>query len=411
MGEAPAEGSIGNRLRFMPWLGGLCLLTAPAIFLFLVLPILSDWHGAKHWDPVPATLLSVELETRAMRDGPAYEVVAHYRYRYGGRAWTGERVSLAPGGDRIGNFQRRLAEQLARAGVQGDPVTVYVNPADPAEAVINRDLRYGLLGTYLLFVLLLPVVGTGLLVAARNERAAPLDPSPASPDQPWLATAAWARPTVVSGWRVPLQIAWVAVLCWWLVWGTITVYLRDEILTGGLPGLGVLLADLAGIGMLARVMTLSLGRRRFGRLTLHLDPHPGAIGGDVGGWFDLPLPHDPTHRFLLTLACETVTRIRDGRATFDVQTVWQEQREFSSVATPDGLTRVAFRFAVPAGLPPSSPPAAGFHRWLLAARADLPGFDLVADFELPVFATGARSTTAARVTGGLLDGGVRHGRR
>lgn len=411
MGESPAGGPIDSLYRYMPWLGGLCLLTGPAIFLFLVLPILNDWHAAKHWEPVPATLLSVELKTRATRDGPAYEVVARYRYRYGGRERIGERVSLAPGGDGIGDFQRRLAEELERAEARGDPVAVYVNPADPAEAVINRDLRYGLLGTYLLFVLLLPVVGTGLLVAARSERVTPLDPSPASPDRPWLANAAWVRPTVVSGWRVPLQIAWVAVLCWWLVWATVSAYLREEILAGSVHGLLVLLADLAGIGMLAWVATRSLGRRRFGRLTLHLDPHPGAIGGDVGGWFDLPLAHDPAHRFLLTLACETVTRIREGRATFDVQTVWQEQREFSSVATPDGLTRVAFRFVVPAGLPPSSLPAAEFHRWVLEARADLPGFDLIADFELPVFATGARSATAARVTGGLLEGGVRHGRR
>lgn len=410
MSQRPGEGSIDSMLRFMPWLGGLCLLIGPGIFLFFVLPILNDWHAAKHWEPVPATLLSAGLETRATRDGTTCEAVARYRYRYGGRERIGERVSLAAWGDDIGDFQRRLASELERAEARGDPVTVYVNPADPAQAVINRDLRFGLVAVYLLFVLLMPVTGVGLLAVARNERTDFRDPGIVPPDQPWLARRAWASPSVAAGSQVPMQIAWAATLCWLLVWATMSAYLLDEILAGNTPGIVVLLADAAGLGMLAWATTMSLGQQRFGRVLLQMDPHPGAIGGDVGGWFDLPLVHDPAHRFVLTLHCEAVTRVREGRATFDAETVWSECREFASTATADGLTRVCFRFAVPAGLPPSSPPAAGFHRWTLDVSAALPGVDLARSFELPVFATGMTSRVAARVTGGLLEGGARHGR-
>lgn len=388
--------------QFMPWLGVLSLLMGLGIFLFMVLPVLDDWHDARDWEPVEATLLRVALETHPGSDRTTYEAVARYRYRYGGRERTGDRVAIASGGDNIGGFQENLYRQLEQARARGETVTAWVNPLDPAEAVLNRDLRFELILVYLLFVALLPVTGIVLLTLGLGERDDPFDPSRAPPDRPWLGRASWSRPLVASGSEMPLVVAWSVPVVWLAIWGTTAVYLVDEILAMSLAGAGSLVALLAGVGLAGWAVWKTLGQRRFGVLQLQMDPHPGAIGGDVAGEIDLPLLHDPAIRFAMELQCLEVTRVREGRATFDERILWQDRRAFGGVATPEGLTRVPFRFAVPDGLPASSPPGETFHRWVLLVGADLRGVDLERRFELPVFPTGERSRRHARIEGRSL---------
>jgi hypothetical protein len=63
-----------------------------------------------------------------------------YEYDVRGRKVRGNRVSI---GDDLGNFQ--VEETLARYPV-GTPVTVYYNPRDPKEAVLERDPPQHLVG-------------------------------------------------------------------------------------------------------------------------------------------------------------------------------------------------------------------------------------------------------------------------
>lgn len=395
----PDNDPYARTTQFMPWLGGLLLLMGLGIFLFMVLPVLDDWHDARDWEPVEATLVSAGLETEAGRDGATWEAVARYRYRYGGRGYSGDRVSLGHGSDNIGHFQQDLARRLERALARGEPVTAWVNPADPRESVLNRDLRFELILVYLLFVVLLPITGIALIAWAMTERNDPFDPSRAPPDRPWLGRASWSRPQVASGSRMPPAVVWSVPGTWWLIWGTMAVYLADEIRQFSLPGAGVVLALLAGAALVGWAVWMTLRDRRFGVLLLQMDPHPGAIGGDVAGQIDLPLLHDPSQVFELELRCLAETHVREGRATSEEAEVWSDRRAFAPVPTAEGLVRVPFRFAVPAGLPPSSPPAASFHRWTLAIRAELPGVDLDREFELPVFPTGGKSARYGRLSG------------
>lgn len=167
-----------------------------ALFVFLVLPPLLDWRAAQSWVPVQAELLYAGLQTHSDSDGgDTWEATARYRYEFAAGHWEGDRVALNRGADNIGSFQQDLATRLGMAFAVGEPVTVYVNPRDPREAIINRELRPGLMLLMGLFSLVFALVGLGIMAAGVfTPRATPATAAsagaastatPAALPQPW----------------------------------------------------------------------------------------------------------------------------------------------------------------------------------------------------------------------------------
>lgn len=150
------------------WVMGLFALPFAAVgvgmLLLSALPTLYDWSRMQFWQPVNATLLAASLNSSRSSKSTSYHVTARYRYEVAGRAYEGERVAISGGGDNVGDFQEALGERLEQALRAGQPVQVWVNPSHPADAVIDRSLRPGLLAFKMVFVVLFGGVGVGLLV-------------------------------------------------------------------------------------------------------------------------------------------------------------------------------------------------------------------------------------------------------
>lgn len=365
---------------------------------WLVLPALLDWYAMKSWVPVQAEVLSAELEVHR-GDSTTYSVNARYRYEYAANTWENDRVAIMDGSDNFGDFHQALAAQLEAARDAGRPVTVYVDPRAPANAVIVRDLRGGQVTLLSLFGLLFAAVGIGLIAfgfwsGRRREQVEPVEDG----QRPWLARRAWAQPVVRSGGRAGAVVAWVFALFWCGISGAATLAAWDDIAGGDRGALFILLFDGIGVALLVWAVHATLSARRFGELTLMLDPHPGAIGGDVGGYVDLPLPFDATRAIEVTLSCVRVYTRRSGnKSETRREPVYSDTRHFLGEPAPDGGTRLHFCFAVPGGLPVSSPPSSEYHAWAIDLACALPGVDLARRFDIPVFATGSKMALAARV--------------
>ncbi len=150
------------------WVMGLFALPFAAVgvgmLLLSVLPTLYDWSRMQFWQPVNATLLAASLNSSRSSKSTSYHVTARYRYEVAGRVYEGERVAISGGGDNVGDFQEALGERLEQALRAGQPVRVWVNPSRPADAVIDRSLRPGLLAFKMVFVVVFGGAGVGLLV-------------------------------------------------------------------------------------------------------------------------------------------------------------------------------------------------------------------------------------------------------
>jgi hypothetical protein len=111
-------------LAFFGGLGGLGLwFTAESIYQGL---------RARDWVPVEAEITHVDTGTAA------------YAYYWGETRYTADRVgTFAPGGSTdLDDWEERMDAMLSEATEKKKPVTAYVNPKDPAQAILDREIRW-----------------------------------------------------------------------------------------------------------------------------------------------------------------------------------------------------------------------------------------------------------------------------
>ena len=81
-----------------------------------------------------------------VKDADTYEAYAEYAYSYGGERFAGERVSICSGGDNIGDYQVTIGRRLQQRAASQAPIIVHVDPDAPHHSIIDRDLRWSLVG-------------------------------------------------------------------------------------------------------------------------------------------------------------------------------------------------------------------------------------------------------------------------
>jgi len=381
--------------------GSLILTLFGAIFIIaglipggIALHSLYQVMDAGDWVSVPATV----LDARLVRGEDTARVEARYRYRYAGRDYEGERVSFHGGSDNIGDFHQATHSRLQRHRDDGEPVTVYVNPDAPAQAVIVRDMRWGLFGFMMLFPLLFSGAGAGVLVAARygEKKAAEQDEIRSRyPDEPWRWRPEWANGVVQADTRNTL---WVAVLfagIWNLISLPLPFLLWDEVLEkGNYAALLGLLFPVVGVFLAVWAVKSYLRLRRYGKMTFTLDNFPAPLGGRLAGKFHSPtrLPAGSVIDARLTCVRKRTSGSGKNRSTRE-SFLWQDEQRLRLQAhhVLQG-TRVHIAFALPADRPSSDDSDPGNQiLWRLELTADVPGVDLHSVFEVPVFDTGKQA--------------------
>lgn len=355
---------------------------------------LYDAWQMQNWVPVDATLHQAGYETHSGDDSNTYEAHADYSYTFNGRLYFNNRVSIAGGADNIGDYQQDLGRLLSSAMSRGQTIVVVVNPENPAEAIIDPSLRWGLLGFKGIFFLVFGGAGLGMLIfvfRAPKEKDAT---APQYQDSPWLINDDWQTEIIRSSSKSSMWFAWGFAAFWNLVSAPLSFVIYEEVLekdnTIALVGL---LFPLIGIGLITWAIQRTLEWRRFGPAPVSLDPFPGSIGGHVGGTIDVNLPYDPGTRFSVTLTSlhSYVSGSGDSRSRKE-SAKWQDAQVAHSGSGAKG-TRLSFRFDVPDGLSESDADQGSdsYDLWRLNLNADLPGADMDRDYEIPVYATAENS--------------------
>ncbi|HDP34341.1 MAG TPA: DUF3592 domain-containing protein, partial [Candidatus Hydrogenedentes bacterium] len=163
---------------------------------------LMTWMSMQSWKETPAHIEKAELVVNRSSDSATYNVKAQYAYEWNGKTFRGDRVSIHTSNDNIGSFHQRTYEELETHRSRNEPFRCYVNPKDPSQAVLYRDMRIELLAFMMLFALTFGAAGFGLmggaLYAGRLHReTAALRRQ--YPDAPWRWKKPWNDGVVHSG--------------------------------------------------------------------------------------------------------------------------------------------------------------------------------------------------------------------
>ena len=370
----------------------------------------SDGYDAwqmRIWTATPATLDNAGYSSHAGDDSTTYEAYARYSYVFSGQRYEGSRVGLSGGADNIGSYQQDTGRRLSAAWRSGQPITVYVNPERPADSVIDRDIRWSMIGFRSIFVLVFGGFGLGMIVFLFRARPDKDTDDPRYADSPWLANDDWQDATIRSSSKSAMYVAWGFAAFWNLISAPLPFAIYDEVVDKqNLVALVGLLFPVIGIGLVAWAIGRTREWLRFGPTPVTLDPFPGSIGGHVGGRISLRMPYAAGINVEVTLSNlrSYISGSGKNRSRRE-KALWQDRQVAQLEPGPEGTT-LTFRFSVPPDAVESDAVRGNdsYHLWRLSVAAELPGADLSRDFEIPVYATAvASSAISDRVFEGTDD--------
>ena len=176
-----------------------------------------------------------------------------------------------------------MNRQLSRVRSGSQTLTVWVNPKEPSDAVIDREMRWGLFAFKLLFLFLFGGVGLGGLYAMYRFRNLGEVRADANPNRPWTMYDEWNSDTILSNAKTGNTAMLVFALIWNLIsWPTMFAVV-EPVSKGEYLALVALLFPVVGIFL---AWLWYKGRRSYkltGPMPLTLDPYPASIGGQFGG--------------------------------------------------------------------------------------------------------------------------------
>jgi hypothetical protein len=140
-------------------------------WLLAVRPVLKAVE-ARSWVESPAEIVSSAVEAHSgSKGGSTYNVAMAFDYTHLGRTYRGNHYDFETGSSSGRDAKQAIVDRFPA----GARTTCWVNPKDPAEAVIDRNL-----GWWILWGLFpLPFLGVGLgglvfVIAAMRGRRAPV---------------------------------------------------------------------------------------------------------------------------------------------------------------------------------------------------------------------------------------------
>src|SRR5262249_54189309 len=104
---------------------------------------LMNVQRARHWQPAQCEVTFSEVaRTHDSEGGSTSRIDIQYRYTWNDRIYTGKRYDFTVGSD---SFSDAHKAAVVAAHQPGQTVACFVDPNDPTQSVINRDMRLGYL--------------------------------------------------------------------------------------------------------------------------------------------------------------------------------------------------------------------------------------------------------------------------
>ena len=346
---------------------------------------------------MPARILSVELTPHRGSKSTTYEATASYRYEFAGTSHLGHRVGLRKGGDNMGDWQDRAYREFLPYTYSGRPYHAYVNPANPAQAVLFRDFRWSLAGMFILSALLFGGAGSGMIALGfigrrRLQREGELQAR--YPEEPWQHREDWAAGQVRSSAQPTLILSTVFATFWNLIPLPLLFMLPGEVLEKGnrLALIG-LIFPAAGLGLIVWAVRNIIRVRKFGSPTLQLETLPGVIGGSLAGVVRTGRPLRPEQGFALVLDGINRRTTGAGKSRSTQERILHQQTltvPLEQIGQDATGSTIPLRFAIRFDAPPTNhDDADNAYLWRVSVAAEVPGVDYAANFEVPVFRTAA----------------------
>ncbi len=346
---------------------------------------------ARDWVETQATIRECTLERHSSSDGDSYSLDVTYEYEVDGQTYVGDEVFAT--GMKGSSEIRQMGEILEQIKAQGKHHPCYYNPGDPGEAVLDRELSNMDLVFPAIFGIVFGGAGFGIMffgifTIVRGKGAKKQEQE--NPDEPWLWNKDWGTGSIKASGGAGLFLGIFAIFWNAISWTVFLLVPWQQELEENKAALLILLFPGIGVILLFAWLYTVLRRMKYGRSIFVMDRVPGVVGGKLGGTVEIPRKVFPPEGFEVTLRC--IHRYTSGsgknRSTHE-RTLWEDQKTITREGRGGGLgTNLPISFTIPYNCTESNPHvSSNCNLWRLEVKADTPGIDYNAKFEVPVFKT------------------------
>lgn len=194
------------------WFGWVFIGVGGLVFWFIAAGPIANAIASRSWSEVPCQIISSRVQTHDGDDGDTYSVDILYRYEVDGRTYRSSRYNFIGGSSSGYNRKRDIVKKYA----PGSTHTCFVDPGEPAKAVLVRSLGWGIL----LALIPLAFIGAGAAVVIGSRKAAKAPGRPTS-----IAPA--IGPVVLKP-QASRLARFIGVLVFALIWnGIISIFARE----------------------------------------------------------------------------------------------------------------------------------------------------------------------------------------
>jgi Protein of unknown function (DUF3592) len=302
---------------------------------YAIVATIRDGMAAREWVRVKAEVL----------DYGSGRVL--YRYRMDGQSYTGDRLgsNVLGGTDNVDSWHEDIEAMLAAAKSEGKPITVFVNPDNPAESMVDREIRWKLLVFFSPFALAFGGVGVGALAMMVRGW---VNGAPANLQQRKSGSGLRGNEKIPSDQRSGMLMLWVFTFFWNAISLPIAIlFIPEAIRNGEWLALLVGIFPLVGALMIWGCIAGTINYLRRGGASLQLDDDKPRVGGAVAGHVAFPRGITAGQAFRVKLVCNRGTSDDDGTSWGQF---WAKQVEARTTSV-GGNVRLPFRFETPGNLP------------------------------------------------------------
>ncbi len=357
-----------------------------------VISILSESSEADNWQQAEAIILSVRLASERGGDSTFYSAAGHYIYQWQGKNYNSKRIFVSDRYDKDEAYHRDIVQQLKQHRRSKERITIWVNPDNPSDAVIYRDLRSSSIVapaiTALILLSISALIFGGihyLKIIQKNED----EQQRRYPNEPWKWKKIWQTDQLKSSHKIQLIVLIIATIVMTIISVAaaptiIEKYIKEQ------DQLILLFALFPFCTLICWVQTIIyfLRWKRFSDTRFKLDTLPAALGHILRGELIMKekLPASTVFNIKLTNIRSHI--VKSGNKSNRTETIlWQDEQKIPvEVGSYSTAFRLPILFEIPRDAAPSNWEKSDNELlWRLNIQANIPGADYIQTFEVPVF--------------------------
>lgn len=228
---------------------------------------------------------------------------------------------------------------------------------------------------------------------------------------PWLEEKDWQNGQIYSNARTMWYFSLFFSLFWCAFSFPVAFFAITDIYHGWSidhldPVLFVLVFPVVGIGLLFWTYKNYRQWSTFGRLALTLDPYPGSIGGEAGGFLELPMAWRSGYDFEVSVNCIHHTISQSGKnSRHREDIVWKNFAAAEYAPSANGI-RLKFKCPIEEGLYESEEKSGrSYYRWVVHIKGQdkMANLSLDREFDIPVFKLDVPKNSHLHVTASVPE--------